>query len=340
MEQRVPRNKREAFIHSMTASQKQCWVIHDGNAGNRKPALALCVAMGWIAQEIVLRPSTFANWFSPRVFPGAADALGNDLSTAIAQLNLTNVPKYAIGCGRQAALATRLLKKTFNTFAIQLLNPRINSSAWDVVIAPEHDALHGNNVINIKGSLHGIDHAFLKQAHTQYNFLSALPSPRTAVLIGGPSNMANMHIGVIEVMLSQLEYTLAQQGGSLMICGSRRTPPEFAQLVRERFIESQHRIWFDDSDGDNFYPGALAWADRIIVTPDSVNMISEACATAAPVFIAQTRAAQPRMQKFLHSLLQLQRIAMQSKELPAFTVTPLETMTPLTHQLKKYLPAD
>jgi uncharacterized protein len=324
----------------MTSSHPHCWVIHDGNAGNRTPALALCAAMNWQPQEIVLRPNTLARWLSPRLFPGAANALGDDFYKTITETNTSGLPKFAIGCGRQAALATRLLKKTHNTFAIQVLNPRTNTSAWDVVVAPEHDGLQGANVIAIKGSLHNINQASLEKAREQFSSLSTLASPRTAVLIGGPGNMANMHIGVIEVMLSQLEYSLAQQGGSLMICGSRRTPPAFAKLVRERFIDSPHRIWFDDHDGDNFYQGALAWADRIIVTPDSVNMISEACATAVPVFIAQTRAAAPRMQKFLHSLQQLQRIAIQSKELSDFKVSSLDTMTTLIDQLKRRLPPD
>ena len=38
-----------------------------------------------------------------------------------------------------------------------------------------------------------------------------------------------------------------------------------------------------DRDGENPYAGFLAWADRIVVTPDSVNMLSEACATGKPV---------------------------------------------------------
>jgi uncharacterized protein len=324
----------------MTSPHAHCWVIHDGNAGNRSPALALCDAMNWQPQEMMLRPNKLARWLSPHLFPGAKNALGDDFYKTIIETNTSALPKFAIGCGRQAALATRLLKETHKTFAIQLLNPRENTSAWDAVIAPEHDALHGANVIAIKGSLHSINEASLTQARQQFAYLSTLASPRTAVLIGGPGNMANMHIGVIEVMLSQLEYTLALHGGSLMICGSRRTPPAFAKLVRERLMDSPHRIWFDHHDGDNFYHGALAWADRIIVTPDSVNMISEACATAAPVFIAQERAAKPRMQTFLHSLHQLQRIGIQSKELSNFKVSPLDTMTSIIDQLKSRLPSD
>ena len=36
----------------------------------------------------------------------------------------------------------------------------------------------------------------------------------------------------------------------------------------------------------NPYAGFLAWADAVVVTGDSVSMLSEALATAVPVFIA------------------------------------------------------
>ena len=37
--------------------------------------------------------------------------------------------------------------------------------------------------------------------------------------------------------------------------------------------------WCGEADGANPYAGVLAWADRIVCSPDSVNMVSEACAT-------------------------------------------------------------
>jgi hypothetical protein len=43
-------------------------------------------------------------------------------------------------------------------------------------------------------------------------------------------------------------------------------------------------FWNGADDGENPYRGYLAAADRIVVTPDSVNMLSEACATGKPVF--------------------------------------------------------
>ncbi len=59
--------------------------------------------------------------------------------------------------------------------------------------------------------------------------------------------------------------------------------------MRERLRGVSAEIW--DGSGENPYIGYLALADAIVVTCDSVNMISEACATGKPVYIAELAGA-------------------------------------------------
>ena len=85
--------------------------------------------------------------------------------------------------------------------------------------------------------------------------------------------------------------------------------------------------WLDAGDGDNPYPGVLAWADRIACTADSVNMLSEACATWAPVFVAGTApgagGVQGRTRGFLEALQALERIRALEAGMARFEVQPL-----------------
>jgi len=64
---------------------------------------------------------------------------------------------------------------------------------------------------------------------------------------------------------------------------SRRTPGWLRAVARTDLDAVPGRHWHGEQDGANPYPGFLAWADRIVVTPDSANMLAEACATAVPV---------------------------------------------------------
>jgi mitochondrial fission protein ELM1 len=311
----------------MMTGTNHCWVIHDGRAGNRRQAIALAQALGWSYEEKIIELGGPAKWFAPGLAFGSKKSLGSDFR---------NPPPYVIGCGRQAAFATRLLKCA-GSFAIQILDPRLSSHYWDVVIAPTHDKTTGSNVVECLGSLHDINPESLEASRSQTTIFSPSASPRTLVLLGGPSRMASFNEGLVEVMFSHLEYDLAQNGGSLMVCGSRRTPKRLAEKIRQRFSGSGFPVWFDQSDGENFYLQALAYADRIVVTPDSVNMISEACATAAPVFIAQAERASSKMKLFLDDLRKLGRIRKLDRHLNGFLTTPLSTMPDVVDQLQKFM---
>jgi mitochondrial fission protein ELM1 len=59
-------------------------------------------------------------------------------------------------------------------------------------------------------------------------------------------------------------------------------------------------VW--DGQGENPYFGMLACADAIVVTADSVSMVSEAVATAVPVLIADLPGRSRRIGGFLRGL--------------------------------------
>jgi mitochondrial fission protein ELM1 len=297
-------------------SEGACWVLHDGAAGNRRQALALANALGLQAQEWTLQPNAPARWLAPRIAPWARFQWG--FSRALADAP----PALAIGCGRLAGLGTRLAAAD-GARSVQILDPRIATRHWDLVVAPTHDHLEGDNVVTLLGSLNDVDDAWLRQARERWRELLALPGPRTAVLLGGPTSATRFDEEDLARMCEQLEATLSRDGGRLLVCGSRRTPKSWAEAMRARFDPTRHALWFDESDGDNLYEGALACAHRIVVTPDSVNMVSEACATALPVFVAAPARARGRVGEFLRELVARGRVRAQREALEEFECEPL-----------------
>ncbi|HJT99539.1 MAG TPA: ELM1/GtrOC1 family putative glycosyltransferase, partial [Rhodanobacteraceae bacterium] len=75
-----------------------------------------------------------------------------------------------------------------------------------------------------------------------------------------------------------------------------------AARLREAFARFPGTFWAGAADGDNPYAGFLGWADRIVVTPDSVNMISEACATGKPVYTFAPRPIEGKLAAFHREL--------------------------------------
>ena len=297
----------------------QICAVSDGRAGNDRQALALATALtGGAAPRVVrLHPRLPWRLLSPRRLAGAGHAFGPEFAALLAA-----PPAVVVGCGRQAALATRLLRER-GAKAVQILDPRIDPAHWDVVVVPEHDRLRGANVVSVLGSLHPIDDAWLAHARAAFPDFDRLPRPRTAVLLGGRTRHARFDRMGFEVLASKLEVAIARDGGSVLLTTSRRTPKELRDVLAHRYDDTPGTVWRSEKDGPNPYAGLLGWADRIVCSPDSVNMITEACATRAPVFVFDPDRVRGRPRRFLDALLARGRIRAMDGALESFAVEPL-----------------
>lgn len=266
---------------STLAVNPAVWVISDGAAGNERQALSLAGAMRLPARVIRLQPHAPWRWFAPRLTIGAR--LG--FPAALRRELQAPWPLMALGCGRQAALLTRVLREWSGraTFTLQILDPRIGAEHFDLVVAPRHDELHAPNVIQTLGALNPIDDAWLAHAALQFPALAQLPQPRTALLVGGPRRGLALDDAWLTALIAQIERWRERDGGSLLVATSRRTPAAWRDRLRGAFRNGCTCFWGGAEDGANPYASYLALADRIVVTPDSVNMLSEACAVGVPV---------------------------------------------------------
>jgi mitochondrial fission protein ELM1 len=307
------------------------WALSDGRAGNARQAMALAAALDAAATAHVLAPRAPWRWCAPRCLPVAQAAFGAPFAAM-----LERPPALAIGCGRQAALATRLLRER-GARSVQVLDPRIGPAHWDVVVVPEHDRLRGDNVVTLLGSLNPVDDAWLERARAQCPAPGAFDGPRTALLVGGPTAQAGYDRRELSAWLDAIDAILAREGGCLMVSASRRTPARYRARLRARCAGRAALCWLDERDGPNPYAGVLAWADRIVCTPDSVNMVSEAAATRAPVFVADPGIAQGRLRRFLDALSARGRIRPLDGALAPFAVEPLRETARVAADVRRRL---
>src|SRR5690606_20111191 len=158
---------------------------------------------------------------------------------------------------------------------------KINLGNFDLVVIPEHDGVRGSNVIQTPGAIHHINQKVLDQAAATgpVGGLEKLKRPFALVLIGGPKKYYNFQDSNMRHVESNLEQIARQNDIRLAILSSRRTPPQITHRLRQRFSKD-HFVW--DPQDENPYLSALALCSHIIVTCDSVSMISEASATGKP----------------------------------------------------------
>jgi len=280
--------------------QGECWAITDHAAGNQRQALALAERMGMPVRHLVLSPRPPWSWLSPRVTLGGRLALPATQRAAFAP----PWPALAIGSGRSAALLTRLLRSLSggHCYTVQILDPRVDPAHWDTVIAPRHDGLSGPNVLTPLGSLNPVDEAWLEDGREACPTLGYLPRPRIGVLLGGPRAGLRIDADYARCLLERLLDRYRRDGGSLLVLGSRRTPRSVVQVMRNGMRGMPGLLWAGPDDGSNPYPGVLGWADRLVVTPDSVNMLSEACAVGCAVHTFAPTELPAKLARFHRSL--------------------------------------
>lgn len=287
----------------MQRSADTAWTLTDGRAGNVRQAEALAAALGLEATAHVLRARAPWRWWAPRRVAGEAHAFGAGFMR-----ERGTPPRWAIGCGRHAALATRLLRGP-GTLAVQVLDPRIDPRHWDAVVVPAHDRVRGANVVTLLGSLHPVDDAWLAHGRAAFATFSALARPRVALLVGAPSAHWRSDDAALLRAIGHVAAAVREAGGSVLATASRRTPDAVREALPDALHAVPHVAWRDLRDGANPYGGLLGWADAIACTPDSVNMLSEACATHAPVFALDADATQGRVGAFVATLRARGRVA-------------------------------
>ncbi len=212
-------------------------------------------------------------------------------------------PDLIISCGNVSApLAAAIRAESGGrTRAVHIQDPKMDLNRFDLVIAPRHDGLAGDNVIASKAALHPVTREKLAEGGQRWAAAFAhLPRPLVAVLIGGSNRRHRLTPAIATRLADDLIGLARDSGGSLAVTPSRRTGAENEAIFRERFRGVPAYVW--DGHAENPYFGMLALADAIVVTEDSASMTSEAIATGKPVYIARLEGESRRLRRF-HQML-------------------------------------
>jgi mitochondrial fission protein ELM1 len=190
---------------------------------------------------------------------------------------------------------------------VQVQNPRMDIRRFDLIIANRHDELTGPNVIVTRTAMHRVTRARLSaEADLWRDRMAVHKRPLVAVLLGGSNGRYRLDRDSGGKLAADLAVMARRDKVGIVVTPSRRTNPAVTALVREALAPVGGWVW--DFTGDNPYFAMLSLADLIIVTQDSVSMISEACATATPVMFAALPGRSRRQGLFIETMMREGRI--------------------------------
>ena len=304
-------------------------ILSEPLAGLQTQALGLAEAAGLQSVVHALHPRAPWRWMAARTWP--------------APLRAVRLPPLGdgviIGAGGVAARVAAALRRPGRP-AVQVQHPRMDPACFDLIVVNRHDGLTGPNVVVTRTALHRATPARLAQARAEWEpKLAHLPRPLVAVLVGGSNGRFRLDAAVAEALGAGLARMMREDRVGLALTPSRRTSSDALAALHAALDPLGAWIW--DGQGDrspeNPYFGLLALADAIVVTEDSVSMVSEACATSAPVLLARLPGRSRRIALFNRLLAEDGRVRDFQGRLEMWPTAPLDDTPEAGDALRRLL---
>lgn len=311
-------------------------VIHDGNKGHLKQSMSLVAKLkqhkdGWVGVDttfdVKVIEAKFKSWsmkafikvFNPYLSPRhpfqklllPACMVPESLAEIMAQ-----TPDIIISCGAAGSGVSTMLKKKAGARNIVILNPGfVTRDDFDLVIVPRHDVWEWKpfkqNVVITDLALNPVTPASLERTRAEATAEYG-PSVGTSVglLIGGNNRSFRFTQKVTETLLQGIIQLCTRFGGGLYCTTSRRTP-RMVDRALEDALKTKPFCRSLIKGRDDIDPATvekiLACSDVIVVSGESISMVSEAISSGKPVVVFMPQKVLPvytKYEKFIKNLVQ------------------------------------
>ena len=191
-----------------------------------------------------------------------------------------------ISCGRKSVIPSILLKKKNpKIFTIHIQDPKVSLRNFDIIIAPEHDNLTGENVFNSKGAIHYITESKINRAKPYLT--NKIKSQKiVSLILGGPNKHYSFDEDQLVKIFNEIRSNFISKGYEIIVIPSIRTPKTIIDLAIKEFGTEGYVA---NSVDKQAYLSAFALATNIVVTCDSTSMISEAATSGKPIYVAHMK---------------------------------------------------
>jgi len=270
------------------------WLLASPHSGDNTQLTALADALGWPTEikRLAYKPWESLSRIYSRASLAAVDRERSDALDA-------PFPDLVIAGGRPTEAVSFWLRQHGNPGMrlVTIGTPWARLGAFDLVITtPQYRRPERPNVVHNFLPLHNVTAEHLDAAGAAWSDrLAHLPEPRIAVLVGGSSGPYLFDAGAAARLGRQASRLAQAPGGSLLVTTSARTSAEATEALASSLdVPSYVFRWRPDAP-ENPFLAFLALAERIVVTADSVSMMSEACATGKEVMLFDIEEGQRSM---------------------------------------------
>jgi hypothetical protein len=216
-----------------------------------------------------------------------------------------------ISCGSPLAAINYILSKENQAKSFAIMRPSfLSTDRFDLAVIPRHDNPPlKRNIAVVDGALNLIDEEYLKDQAKELSGLTGIkpqPSPiYIGILIGGDAKNFRLRTVDILELSRQIKSTAEKLDAQLLISTSRRTPPEIEDLLKKEFGDYRRCKLLIIANEKNYsfaVGGILGLSQIVVLSPESISMISEAASSGKYVLVFGYDGVRGRHRRFLDNL--------------------------------------
>jgi hypothetical protein len=263
----------------------KCLLLQDNRAGNNRQAQAV---VDLLSEKIDIEVTVFQMKYN--ILSRLPNCILYCMSYASFLNNYIKSHDFdlIVSAGRKAAMFASQFKEHLPQVKwIQLMHPGFIANKADILLLPEHDQHKINNSNNVIYSFGTPTCLHLeKQKNGAEDFKKHYGDYKFAtILIGGNHKNGVMEKDLI-FEIADAARNLIKKGYFVLISTSRRTKFLHISLLKKLLKNEQRFILYypNKKNKQNLYLTYLYLAELIIITGDSVAMVSEAIAAEKPCF--------------------------------------------------------
>ncbi len=268
------------MVENYTPSPPRVWLLCGHKAGDNAQLLALARALGWPYQvkRLAYRPY--------ELLVGRFGATLAGIDTGRSDPLAPPWPDLILTAGRRNEAAALWIRKQAGkpVRLVHVGRPWAPLDRFDLVVTtPQYRLPPRSNVLVNTLPLHDLDRAALDREAARWRDRLGVKPPYLTVLLGGDSGPYLFETAAARRLARQVSGLARRLGASVLATSSARTAAD-AVAAFEAALTVPYRL-HRYGTSDNPYRALLGLAEAVVVTGDSISMITEACVTGRPVFL-------------------------------------------------------
>ncbi|MEW6101645.1 MAG: ELM1/GtrOC1 family putative glycosyltransferase [Candidatus Omnitrophota bacterium] len=224
-------------------------------------------------------------------------------------------PDIIISGGAALAAVNYLISRQNLAKSIVIMKPSFLSiRRFDLVIMPLHDKPpRAGNVVVTTAALNLIDEAYLREQAEELTKPQSHPASPAGgkvtksqeyigLLMGGNSKGFALEEKAVSMVLKNMKAASEKLDMGLLVTTSRRTPQNVEKMIKqelEGFMRCRLLVIANEKNIPQAVGGILGLSRIIIVSPESISMISEAVSSRKYVLVFKSNGLSPKHRAFL-----------------------------------------